>query len=211
MDRELVLQLFLVATFIGLLPSVVAFIRWSGPAREQRYLRVLVWTGTAVGIAAHIMGRVFGTSNLFLLHFYTIFDFTMITLIFQPFLSNRFSKWAIGIFAMLALINSVFIEQLNTFNVVARSIAAFVIMCYVLRYFWVTLQEMNVRYLERQPIFWISCGAILYYAAGFFIFIFSNDLLPHDDLWWTYWGVHAIFTIILYSFYSIALWVRPKP
>lgn len=163
-----------------------------------------------VGITAHVLGREFGMNNLFLLHFYTIFDFIMMTLIFQAYLPRSFVKWGIIVFSFAALLHSIFVEQLNTFNVLARSVEAFIVMCYVMRYFWFTLKEMKIKRLEQQPIFWISCGALLYYAAGFFIFLFSTDLLPHDDLWFTYWGIHAFFTILLYLFYSVALWVQPE-
>ena len=210
MEQEFVLQLFLFATFYALVPALVALVRWNRADETQRYLRVLVWAAALVGIGAHVMARVLKENNLFLLHFYTILEFILLTLIFRNYLPKKFVWWIIGLFSVAALINSVFIEKLGTFNVIARSVSAFLIMCYVMRYFWITLRDMKMRYLERQPMFWISCGALLYYAASFFIFIFSNDILPLADLWWTYWGVHAIFTILVYTFYSIALWVGPQ-
>jgi hypothetical protein len=160
-------------------------------------------------MAAYVLASVLSINNLFLLHFYTIFDFTMMTLIFRDYLPSNYVKWVIIAFGLIALVNSIFIERLATFNIAARSVEAFVIICYVMRYFWLTLKEMKIIRLEKQPIFWVSCGALLYYAAGFFIFLFSHDLLPYDELWFTYWGIHAIFTILLYIFYSIALWVQP--
>jgi len=210
MEKELTLQLFQIATFISILPSLIALWRLNSSINVHKQLRILVWGATMVGITAHILGREFGINNLFLLHIYTIFDFIMMTLIFQAYLPRWFVKWAIICFAVAALLNSILIERLSTFNVLARSIEAFIIMCYVMRYFWLTLKSMSIKRLEKQPIFWISCGALLYYAAGFFIFIFSADMLPYDDLWFTYWGIHAIFTILLYLFYSIALWIQPE-
>ncbi|WP_020534696.1 hypothetical protein [Lewinella cohaerens] len=210
MSAELTLQLGQIATFICILPSIIALFQWNSGVKTHRQLGVLVLGATTVGIAAHTLAQVYQVNNLFLLHFYTVFDFIMMTLIFQTYLPRAFVKWSIIVFSCAALLHSIFIEQLNTFNVLARSVEAFIVMCYVMRYFWFTLKEMKIKRLEQQPIFWISCGALLYYAAGFFIFLFSTDLLPYDDLWFTYWGVHAFFTILLYLFYSVALWVQPE-
>jgi hypothetical protein len=210
MDIEFVLQLFQLATFAGILPSIVAILRQNSEVEVVRFLRILVWGSTIVGIAAYLLGSVFAVNNLFLLHFYTVFDFIMMTLIFRSYLPRNYVKWSIVLFSVAALANSIFVERLATFNVVARSVEAFIVICYVMRYFWATLSEMKIKRLEKQPFFWISCGALLYYAAGFFIFIFSADILPYENLWFTYWGIHAIFTILLYLFYSVALWVQPE-
>jgi len=69
---------------------------------------------------------------------------------------------------------------------------------------------MKVQHLEASPLFWISIGTLFYNAGSFFIFLFSKDIVPFEELWQTYFGIHAIFTILLYIFYSIALWVKQK-
>lgn len=210
MDTSLSIQLSHIATFMIVLPSLLALLRLSSELRIHRLLIFLVGGAALVSILAYVLGSVFAINNLFLLHFYTVFDFIMMTLIFRDYLARAYVEWSIIIFTVAALSNSILIEQLSTFNILARSVEAFVIICYVMRYFWLTLQEMKIQRLEKQPVFWVSCGALLYYAAGFFIFLFSHDLLPFDELWFTYWGIHAIFTILLYLFYSIALWVQPE-
>ena len=132
----------------------------------------------------------------------------LITLIFRSVLHPVFTKIILIAFPVFAAINSLFVEQLNTMNVLNRSISAFLIMFYALTFFLYHLRALKITRLEREPLFWISIGVLFYNAASFFIFIFSMDLEPYNELWFTYFGIHSIFTILLYTFYSIALWVQ---
>lgn len=208
MNQELSLALSNTATFIALLPGFLAIFRWNSGSPIHRLLAILVWGNGGIGILAYCLA-INGMANLYLLHFYIIFDFVLLTLIFSSVIGQKLVRGLLMVFPFLAIINSVFIEKLEGFNVINRSIAAFLIICYTLGFFTKTLREMKIQRLENTPIFWISIGAIFYYAASFFIFLFSTDLLPYDEMWLTYFGVHAIFTILLYIFYTIALWVRP--
>lgn len=210
MDINFSIQLSHASSLMVLLPGLVALFRLSSTLRIHRLLTIYIAGAALISISGYILGSVFSINNLFLLHFYIIFDFIILTLIYRDYLPRTYVRWSIVLFTVLALANSIFIEKLSTFNVLARSVEAFIIIGYVMRYFWLTLKEMKVDQLEKEPIFWVSCGALLYYAAGFFIFIFSQNILPFKELWFTYWGIHAIFTILLYLFYSIALWVQPE-
>jgi len=148
--------------------------------------------------------------NLFLLHIYTIVDFILLSLIFKPVLPQLLSRLLLFGYPLFATINSVFFEQLKTENVLNRTLSALILMFYALSFFTKTLREMKILNLEKEPLFWISIGVLFYNAASFFIFLFSHYLTPIHNLWFTYFGIHAIFTILLYICYTIALWVQPK-
>ena len=209
MSRELCFLLMDIATFTGLIPCVVALFRIKSHIPEHRLLATLVWGGTGIGLLAYFMAFL-NLSNLFLLHIYTIFNFIMLTLIFRSIIHQKIIYLLLFVFCVFASVNSIWIEHLQTLNVLSRSVSAFIIMFYPLFFFIKTLQDMKVQRLEVLPLFWISIGTLFYNAGSFFIFLFSKDIAPHEELWHTYFGIHAVFTILLYTFYTIALWVRPK-
>lgn len=209
MDKELSYMLADIATYIGLIPSFFAFYRIKSPIYTHRLLAILVLGDTSISLFAYFITVQLKWPNLFLLHFYTVFNFFVTTLIFKSELNKKASIILLTLFTSFATINSIFVERLQTFNVLSRSISAFIIMVYVLRFFTKTLREMKIQELEKVPLFWISVGALFYNAGSFFIFLFSKDISPFEELWLTYFGVHSILTIILYCFYTIALWVRP--
>lgn len=209
MNEALSFLLADISTYIGLIPSILAFFSRKNTILEQRRLGVLVWGSTIISLSAVFMGVILNKPNLFLLHIYTIFDFVMLTLIFKSVIDSVLFKILLISFPFIAALNSIFIEQLRTENVLNRSISAFILMLYALGFFTKTLKEMKILRLEVSPLFWISIGVLFYNAGSFFIFLFSKILTPIHDLWYTYFGIHAIFTILLYIFYTIALWVRP--
>lgn len=210
MSRELSFLLADVGSFVGLIPCVIALYRIHWADREQRLLSLLVWIATVISLTAYVLPAWFHLPNLPLLHVYTIVDFVMLSLLYRPVLHPGLFRLLILIFPVFAAVNSIFFAGLDSMNELSRSISAFTIMIYALSFFAKTLREMKVVRLEHTPLFWISIGTLFYNAASFFIFIFSKDLAPFKEMWLTYFGVHAVFTILLYLFYSIALWIRPE-
>lgn len=210
MDKSLAFLLVELSTFWGLIPSVIAILVWKKGILEHQLLLILIWGSTFISLLAFLLGVELGLSNLFLLHIYTIFEFILYAFIFRSVLNPVFFKFILFTFPLFAAINSIFFEQLNTMNVLNRSINALLIMFFVLSFFLVNLKEMKILRMEREPLFWVSIGALFYNAASFFIFIFSRDLELYNDLYFTYFGIHSLFTILLYTFYTIALWVQLK-
>jgi hypothetical protein len=199
------------ASYFTLLPCLIAIFRLRSPLRVQRLLSILVIISTLISISAHIIGVVFHRENLFLLHLLTIAEFVLLVLIYRNMLGRRFAYLLIGLFSVPAAVNSLFFERLDTFNVAARSTEAFILILLALAYFAHLLRAPKLQWLDQNPMIWINFGVLIYYSVGFFIFLFSKDLVPLTDLWFTYFGIHAIFTIFLYIFYTIALWMKPVP
>jgi len=199
-----------ISTYVGLIPCILGIFRLKKLLPEQRLLSKLVWGGTLISLFAVLIASVLNKPNLFLLHIYTVFDFIMLTLIFKPVIKPIWFSLILITFPLIASLNSIFIEHLRTENVLNRSVSAFILMLYPLAFFTKTLKEMKILKLEEYPLFWISTGVLFYNAGSFFIFLFSKMLTPIHNLWYTYFGIHAIFTILLYIFYTIALWVHPK-
>lgn len=210
MSRELQHLLGYLATYVGLIPSLLALIKFKNATKEFHLIAYLVWWGTAIGFLALFIASFLHRPNLFLLHIYTIVDFILLSLIFKQTLPAYLSLFLLFGFPFFAAINSIFFEHLKTENVLNRTLSAFILMFYALSFFTKTLREMKIKNLEKEPLFWISIGVLFYNGASFSIFLFSHYLTPIHNLWYTYFGIHAIFTILLYLFYTIALWVHPK-
>ena len=79
-------------------------------------------------------------------------------------------------------------------------------------YFCKLLNELHVRNLVRDAIFWVSTGLLLYFLGKLLIGLFSNYLLAHYskelNLW--VWFVHAVLLFVLHSCYFRALWLHPQ-
>ena len=147
MSSELSFFLAYMATYIGIIPSIIALFRIKGASPEHRLLALLVWGGTGIALLSALLIE-FGIHNLFLLHIYTLFNFVMMSIIFRPFIHPKLFYPLVILFCAFALYRSVGVEQLETMNVLNRSISAFIIMFYTLSFFLKTLKEMKIQRLE---------------------------------------------------------------
>lgn len=198
-----------VVSFIGLIPTLIAILTFQRHNRTQRRLAWLVWGSTVISLTAFVLAAVFHRPNLFLLHILTIFELIFLTLIYQDYLPRKMDRIIIVVFSLGALFNSIVVEQFASMNVPARSMEALIIIVYALLFFSTTLRQMEIKHLERIPLFWISSGGLIYYSGSFLIFLFSVNIRDFGELWFGYWGLHALFNILLNLIYAVALWVKP--
>jgi len=149
-------------------------------------------------------------NNLYLLHFYTIIEFSMIASIFSTtILSKRTTIYLIVGFVSFALLNGFFIEGLNHYNANVRAIECITLIFLSLLFFYQTLNNNKARRLEHLPMFWISVAVLLYFSGNFLVFLISEYALVSERMSFTIWGIHALINIIKNILFAIALWVQP--
>ena len=81
----------------------------------------------------------------------------------------------------------------------------------MLLYFYTVIRELVIIQLEREPLFWISVGLLLYFSGNVFIFVSSNYVIQHSKaLSLKLWDIHAVLYMVLYGLYAWALWITPS-
>lgn len=81
-----------------------------------------------------------------------------------------------------------------------------------LLYFYQLLQQQPVLALERQPLFWLNAGVLLYFSVNLFVFLLQNWLLqlPAADAV-AVWSIHSVVNILANFFYTLGLLCKPPP
>lgn len=152
-------------------------------------------------------------NNLPVLHLFTVIQFSLIIWIYQKFLqhyiSNTKISLLIGAFAVFGLINAAWIDGIFYLNPHARAIQSIILLGVILFYFTHLLRSMEVKELEKEPLFWISAGMTIYFSGSFLIFLFSNYLLQTNEVLYSIYGIHSILNVVANVFIAIALWVVP--
>lgn len=150
-------------------------------------------------------------NNLPLLHLYIIVEFALLGWMYHLYLYKLLGRYLIPLiivaFCTFSIINSLFIQSIFTFNTYARAIENLLLILLSLAYFYKMLKELKVKYLEKDPMFWINSGILVYFSGNLFIFIFSNYILPHKSLNMLFWSIHATLNLFIYTFYAIGLWL----
>ncbi|HAS43337.1 MAG TPA: hypothetical protein DCS93_22850 [Microscillaceae bacterium] len=203
------LELNVISSASILLPAILALVLFKRQVLPLKSLSILIWIGALVEVAAQIMANN-GKSNLPLLHVYVIIEFVLLGWMYQFNLYKLYNRYVIPIiiilFSIFSIINSLFIQSIYTFNTHNRPLSNLLLIVFAISYYYKLLKELKIRYLERNPMFWINTGILIYYSGSLFLFIFSNYIIKTRESWLLVWHIHSILNIFINIFYTIGLW-----
>lgn len=154
-------------------------------------------------------------NNLFLYHFYTIIEFLLLGALYARNLAGLikpfYMKVLIAAFVMFAVANTIFFQSLKEFNSNVTFVESLLLIVLSLAYFYKLLRDMNHRKLERVPMFWINMSVLTYFSGALLLFHVTNELFtfPKEEIAMLF-STHALFNIVHYLLYGIALWVKPE-
>lgn len=202
------------SSFSIFIPIAISIFRYKTYDASLRWLSKLLYITSLIEVTAVILGK-YGIVNLPLLHLYTPIEFALLSLVFYyhfdgDSLLRQVIKILIIAFSIFAVYNSFYLQSIYTFNTYARTLSSILLIIYVFCYFYSIMAQLQVKYLEKEPMFWISVGILIYCSANLFLFIYSNIILDKENLLYVMWISHAIFNILKNITYAIALWIHPK-
>lgn len=196
------------------LPAIAGLIRYNRLQRVQQAAFILILLSILVEVAAHWIIRQ-DWNHFLVYHIFTILEFGLLTYIFAqglvPFLKLNFFRGIVLFFLLFIISDMIWISGIAQFNSYSTAIEGLILIFLSLSWFYKTLQELKIKHLEREPLFWISTGILLYFSSNLFIFLFTNYVNSSNRALFIIWGIHGIFSILLNIFYSFALWVKPNP
>lgn len=180
-----------------------------------RYLAVLVWVGLVVEATAYVF-RAQHLPNLFLIPVDAAAEVWLLSLIYKEALQwplySRWRPWVAGAFVLGAALSGWLMTDPAHFQPALMVGESLLLLLLPGLYFRKLLNELHVRNLAHDAMFWVSTGVLLYFLGKLLIGLFSNYLLAHYskelNLW--VWFVHAVLLFVLHSCYLRALWLRPQ-
>lgn len=214
MSKELFQILANISSFMIVIPLLLSGYKFGSLSKVQTRLFYLIVLIFIVEIIANILWRK-KINNLPIYHFYAIFEFILILNIYRIVLINTFSKkffifLSIG-FTIFAVINTIFFQNLYTFNSNVTTLLGIIVIFLALSYFYTLLKEVKYSALETNPMFWINSGFLIYFSSNLLLFFINNNLFKGStEASYLVWGLHAIVNMVLIIFYIVALWVNPK-
>lgn len=201
----------LIFLFVATVGAVVRF-RQLSPA--LRCLALLVFFAGFIEIVSRVLGAR-QQSNLFLMPIDTLAEFGLLAWMYrralQPSALSRWLPAVIAVFSLASLLSYANPTSLYQFNTQQRFVESLLVLGLVLAYFYRVIRELVVVHLEREPLFWVSVGLLLYFAGNLFIFISSNYVLEHSVALSTrLWDIHSLLYAVLLGLYTWALWISPS-
>ncbi|WP_298418600.1 hypothetical protein [uncultured Kordia sp.] len=213
MSKEFFGNLRLLSSLTIVLPLLIGMWKYYRLSKMQRKLFYLVILFSITELIANILWYQ-KLNNLPVYHFYTIIEFLCIIYIYKDALYKIFPKYVFTIaavlFTLFCLINMCFFQSILTFNSNATTILGLLVIFLTTCYFYALLKEVKYTSLERNPMFWLNAGFLIYFSSNLLLFFISNSLSTETaEVNFLVWGLHAIVNIVLVIFFIIAIWVNP--
>jgi len=156
-----------------------------------------------------------GKNNLTIYNFFTTFEFWFYFWVLSRVLINprvkTFIRWAMVIYPIVAVINILYLEGMNSFHTVTYSIGCLIIVMLCIYFFFELFRMPKSIKLQNNPAFWICSGLLFFYCCGFPLFAMvkfwsgvSGVFIKNFD------SIINILNIFLYSLFSIAFLCRIK-
>lgn len=204
----------IISTYSILPPLVVGLIFYKKLNTNLKLLNIFLWFCLAIELGSHML-IAYKTSNLFLSHIYVPVEFIFISWIYQRSLNHYFTvQWLRTIcaaFVAFCIFNILFIQSIWELNNYPRALESLIMIIYSLFYFYKIFQEAKIKYLEKEYLFWLSVGVLVYFSGSLFIFIFSNFMIGEEKIYRYYiWEIHGALNILLHITFTIAIWIFKK-
>lgn len=152
-----------------------------------------------------------GANNTHIFHFFTIAEFTLISLFYSFFFKKYFNPvliyLIIPVFLVIAYIDYR-LNGLNSMDNFSTSIESIVLIFYSLFFFYYVLKNLVFENLLATPVFWLNTAVLFYFSGNFILFIFSNYMAKSDPMkYMLLWGIiHTFFNVLYNVLLSVGFW-----
>jgi hypothetical protein len=183
--RQVYPWLIEVSSFSPVLPFIAGLLLLnSRKSRQFRLFFFYVILIIAVEAASQLTVYFGTTNNLWLGHVYTPIEFCTIAAIYYcSFKQPAFKRGILitaGGFVLFSVANIYWIESLTEMNSVARMVENSLLIMLAVLYFYKISNDLTITYLDRDPIFLLSCGILLYKSGTTMSYAMFNAALAES-------------------------------
>jgi hypothetical protein len=157
--------------------------------------------------------KMWTTNNLPAIHLFTIISIVFFAAIYYHAFFKPVFKTAIIIlsaFAMLIVIfNIIFIEGIWEYPSLSITVLSVLLICFSLAYFYQIFNRQEFVHIEKQGLFWINAGVLLYFSINIFLFMLLRKIIASHQQE-GYFMIHIITNIIANILYTVGLLCKPQ-
>jgi len=181
--RQVYPWLIEVGTFWVLVPFAAGLFLLRKPHKNNKFwlLFVLVSVALLAEAAGQIMVRMGASNNLWVVHSHTLLEFLVLaTVYYTSFRRPVFKKGIIVatiVFVITCFIDAFLVDGINQMNSTAKMVSNTMLMLMAILYFYKVANDLTVTYLDRDPIFLLSCTVLIWKAGTTMSYAMFNQAL----------------------------------
>lgn len=192
-----------------MLPITVGFIYYPKLGSGSRLILVYTLVAALFNLSAVALAHRFH-NNMPVFHLYAVFEFILCTLFFRQVLMGtkmaRYIPHLIIGFILFSILNSLFLQNIYSFNSYPRSLSAFVSILFCLVFMYRSLDPRMMKADHSRSTLLISLGLFLYFSGSLLLFIFGQILNHSRTAAELGWGIHASLILLMYVLFSFAFY-----
>lgn len=158
-------------------------------------------------------------NNLVGTHLVVLGEFIFLSFFFKEILKRntffqKYFRLYLGIFGGLILANTLFLEEINTFNTNAKTLILFVIIFLATAFFYDRSKQLMEADIHEKALRIINAALLIYYSGSFFVYLFykftvNNEVFYSNKIMIFNASLYAIFTLMAFS--AMIMMVLRKP
>ncbi|MBL4709070.1 MAG: hypothetical protein JKY48_11605 [Flavobacteriales bacterium] len=202
----------LLGVYISIVPLVIAILKIKKLNRAFILLTLMIACETGVSIYSRGQ-QINNINNLPSLHFLTFFEFLLGgSFFYLSIQSQSLKRWILFLmvsFLSYTIINSFYIQRIEVYNQIARTLEAYLFVLFSFFFFYELLKQEGVIRLSQSPEFWAVTAFFTYFGTTQFVHLFPNYIMDHHYRFYLILGhLNRLMVIIYYSIFTIALWKK---
>ncbi len=193
-----------------LIPLLTGIVIWRHLIGRMKLLFWLAFASMFADFLALLLGFQ-KINNWSVINVFFIVQFALLYLIIEHEKKSISSSAFFFCLIAFGVVNYFFFQSPIIFNSYSAYTYAIVIIIVCIRFLYVLMKDMPVERIQTLPLFWLSFGALIYYAGTLFLFLFNNYLVLHMPTRLpNIWILHNILNITKNFFLFMTLWVNYK-
>lgn len=194
---------------ILLLGIVIGLVKYNKLNKSSRIFLLLLFISLLSESLAEIIRKKEFFSNFFIYHFFIPIEYCLIAWAYFEQLKYRYILLSIPIMVVIAIFLSTYVQPITEFNSNYLSLSLLLYFVLAILYLVKLLKINTDKSLKDYPLFWISCGWLLFSASNLFVFGTYNTFFKGIGILEQVFSYIRIITnYILYLLFIVAFLVK---
>lgn len=150
-------------------------------------------------------------NNMPLIHLYIAVSVTFFSLIYyRAFQAAALRRLVMALgpaVVLMVLLNAAFIQGIWAYPSLSNTLQSIALIMFSLLFFYQIFTRQEYVHIEKQPMFWINSGVLIYFSVNIFLFMLFNLVIAQQQQ--ELYAIHSVTNIFSNILYGIGLLCKP--
>lgn len=196
----------------GVLPVIAALFNYRHLNHVLKIAALYFLISTMFDWGDEIASHYHVVNNFPAIHAFIIISLLFYTIIYYKAFSSLLLKRMVFILStigiLILIVSTIFFEGFMDYPSIANTVLSMIAIIFSLVYFYQLLNRQEFVHIEKQGLFWVNAGVLLYFATNIFLFMLFKRILEHHQE--DFYMIHTVTNIIANVLFTVGLLCKPQ-